>query len=173
MRPGRVAKDRVALVRQRRRLAHGLDLDLHLRHQEVFDDGRALGDAQILLAMQQPVGQQMVGRGGDVVITGTRQLSARFRHERRREQSLAASFQPRPLAFRRIVEQQRDRAVLAHERDALTFLNAEIRCVAQMIGVPVVAEEHENLNVLLGHRLFQGACARLQRCGAHMLALQP
>ena len=109
----------------------------------------------------------MIGRGGDIVIACAGELLLGLCHEGGGVDGFAGAVDAGALAFGGIIEDQGDRSVLAHERHALALLNAEIRRIAQMIRMPVVAEEHENFHVLALHGLFQGAFARRQGVFAH------
>jgi hypothetical protein len=73
----------------------------------------------------------------------------------------------RPVDLQGTVEIKRDLPVVAHQRERLAFQDAEIGRIAQVIVLPGIAVDHQQIEPGLRHGVDEARAALLREPGRH------
>jgi hypothetical protein len=129
---------------------------VELAHQQAVENGRLVGQAQVARARRDPARQQAVGRAAEALVAQAVQgLVDRCDEIGRMHHADPGAFGFRPLGLERTVEVECHLAVGARDRQRLALEDGEIGGIAQVVVLPGVAVEQENVEAGFRHGLAQ------------------
>jgi hypothetical protein len=151
-RPHRVQKRDIGFVGNLRRAAHRRDFARALVHQEPVDQRGRIVELEILRRIREPTRQETPRRGGNTRVGDTIEPRADDACNVGSEVHLRLRcFELGALGVGGAVEEQFDLAVGRYQRDTVTFENAEIGAVAQIIALPSIAVQDHVADAGLAH----------------------
>ena len=126
---------------------------MKLAHQQAIEEGGPVAEVEVLGTRRNLARDQARRRGADAVVAQAVERGVDLAEQVRRVHDLdAGAFECRAVGFQCTVEIERN-AVLAHDGKRLTFQDAEIGGVAQIVVLPRVAVEQQRVEALARHLL--------------------
>ena len=151
----RVTEHRVAFVRDLAGAADGVDLGGELAHQQAVEERRAVAQVEVLGARRELARDQPCRRGADAAVAQPVERLVDFVQQIGGVHDLdAVAFQRGTVGLDGTVDIECD-AILAHDRERLAFEDAEVGGVAQIVVLPGVAVEQQDVEPLAHHLLQQ------------------